>query len=445
MALHDAARRGDLLAVQALLRTHAHECHMEDHRGLTPLHIAAHRGDAEIVCILAHYTDPESARSSERGLTPLHLACVKGHAAVVPFLKYHSYPDHEGNLPHHDACAHGHVAVVRALWEWLPDGFRCFNEHAHAPLYLAARGDHVEVVKAFPPDDVQLECQESGNVAHAAAQHGSMAVLRYLTETHPDLFEEEDVHGHTPLDRACMYEHAEATRFLGRLFPSAESMHAAVYFSAIDSARALAEVLPAEYGLVMDGGDDTPLHRAAGMEFPELVQILVSWQPAAVHVAKSQGDRSKVLPHHLVRDVQSLKHLVAAGADLDAKDGNNMTILHMACAAGSEELVDYILGVRPTLAYIHPRALHWARLKGTGRKLLHLFVKHGINFWWVGAPKNAPGLAPHVFRRSPHPHRGEMFRCMPRSERERLRACMLSLSRFLPTELVHEVISRAVM
>jgi hypothetical protein len=81
----DAASRGDVTAVQALLKQGV-DASAAQGDGMTALHWAADRGDAAMAEMLVHAGANVSAGTRLGQYTPLHLASRAGHAAVVTVL-----------------------------------------------------------------------------------------------------------------------------------------------------------------------------------------------------------------------------------------------------------------------------------------------------------------------------------------------------------------------
>ena len=80
--LLDAARRGDLAAVRALLRAGT-DPNVAQGDGLTALHVAAQGGNLDIAKALIDAKANVEAKSRLGGYTPLHLAAQGGHVTVV--------------------------------------------------------------------------------------------------------------------------------------------------------------------------------------------------------------------------------------------------------------------------------------------------------------------------------------------------------------------------
>ncbi|HJS38656.1 MAG TPA: ankyrin repeat domain-containing protein [Burkholderiales bacterium] len=119
--LHDAARRGDLAAVEKLLAAGA-RVDATDGGSATPLYLAAGEGHAAVVArLLAAGGNPRHQALSSFGSTgtPIHAAARNGHLDVVRLLLEAgvdpNLPDDGVGPPLHAALRRGHTGVAKLL------------------------------------------------------------------------------------------------------------------------------------------------------------------------------------------------------------------------------------------------------------------------------------------------------------------------------------------
>ena len=119
--LHDAARRGDLAAIERLLAGGA-QVEATDGSGATPLYVAASEGHAAVVVrLLAAGGDPRRQASGSFGSTgtPIHVAIRHGHLGVVRLLLEvgvdPNLPDGGVGPPLHTALRRGQTAAAELL------------------------------------------------------------------------------------------------------------------------------------------------------------------------------------------------------------------------------------------------------------------------------------------------------------------------------------------
>src|SRR5687768_3327961 len=80
-AIVDAAQKGDLKAVRALLRQ-APDLSATQPDGMTALHWAVQRNDLEMTSALLA-AGADSSATNRTGVRPLYLAAVNGNAAII--------------------------------------------------------------------------------------------------------------------------------------------------------------------------------------------------------------------------------------------------------------------------------------------------------------------------------------------------------------------------
>ena len=85
--IHDAAQRGDLKTVKALLKGHPALVFSKDDVGNTPLHYAACGYMAVVELLLANQAEVNA--KNKEGATPLRLAEDSGHKDVAELLRQH--------------------------------------------------------------------------------------------------------------------------------------------------------------------------------------------------------------------------------------------------------------------------------------------------------------------------------------------------------------------
>jgi ankyrin repeat protein len=139
--IHEAARSGDLAAVQALVAGSPELAGARDESGRTPLHLASAGGHLQLVTyLLSQSVDIDAVDNT--GGTALHGAAAAGRHEIAGLLIERKAnvdsPDAEGQTPLAKACIGGHMAVATRL---LAAGasVHTAESYARTPLLLVAR------------------------------------------------------------------------------------------------------------------------------------------------------------------------------------------------------------------------------------------------------------------------------------------------------------------
>jgi uncharacterized protein len=206
-------------------------------RGFTALVFAAVKNDSQSAEELldagadANYTLPD-------GLTVLNVAASYQSTAVAILLADRgadpNLPDRKGNFPLHIAAGTGDLALVQKL---IAKGARVdarrsetpapkigpggdgafavvhFVAGEQTPLMLAAKADHVDVMRALVAAgaDAKLKAQDGTTVLSAAAGSGHLDAVQYAFELNPDIKVASALTGATLMHAAVQGTAAAAT------------------------------------------------------------------------------------------------------------------------------------------------------------------------------------------------------------------------------------------
>ena len=147
----DAAKRGDLEGVRALVREGA-DVNAAQGDGMTALHWAAMNGDVEMARVLIYTGAGVKALTRLGAYTPLHLASQKGHGDVVSILleagaDANALTTTGGVSPLHFAAASGDVETVSVLIDAGAVLDVAEQQWGHTPLIFAAAKNRAGAIR----------------------------------------------------------------------------------------------------------------------------------------------------------------------------------------------------------------------------------------------------------------------------------------------------------
>jgi ankyrin repeat protein len=382
--LHRAVRSNDLPRVQRLIRAGA-DVKLANRYGVTPLSLAAVNGNPAIVAALLKAGADANSLAGE-GETALMSAARAGHVDVVRQLLVHgAYPDARekwrGQTALMWAAAENHPEVVHVLlehgadpnasgdileyWSMLPSESATpkvtMPKGGMAALHYAARQGALEAVKALaetPRTDLNVTDPDGVNAPLYATLNGHYDVAAYLLErgANPNL---ADQYGRTVLFAAIDMNRAESeprppVKFNERVSPL-QLARLALAKGANPNAP-ISNRVPSRCPLgCQSAGSEgaTPLWRAARGNDLEAIELLLAAGAdplirardgsTPLMMAAGQGWRDDRSLGTEVESIAAMKMLVAAGLDINDKNGAGETALHGAAARGADAVVRFLV------------------------------------------------------------------------------------------------------
>ena len=213
LALHRAARDGDVSALPPLGRRSRRKLDPIDMSGATPLMLAAQNGHVQVLRHLLELGADAEIRDG-RGRAALHYAAERGKTCIVRELIARGADwqcaDSFGDTALHLAAANGHSVVV----ELLLDAGAPPNVHDSVfdstPLHKSARSGHTDAAELLLSRGAN---PDGGNdlgrsALHVAAAYGSVQVVGALLESGASVNLRDD-NGETPLHRPAFFQHLD--------------------------------------------------------------------------------------------------------------------------------------------------------------------------------------------------------------------------------------------
>ena len=328
-ALHHLAENGEIEAVKVATQLGA-KIHTKDALGRTALHYAAMGGHTPVIKYLIEFASVlhPSRRLNVRdqdGKTVLHYLAANGEVEVVKTAvelgaKIH-IRDALGRSPLHLAAKDGHTPVVEVLIE---SGAKVNTKdfEASSPLHHAAKNKHVGTITKLIEAGTDLNARDHrGRTAlHIAAHYGYIEIAEVLIEAGADIHikDKKDSNGQV-----------SSPYFIRRDRHAWTALNYAVYFKNIVIAEMLAD----------RGAKINPIGGAvASAEWEALLK------PVSFKTSTETTEKVNSLPLAArFGQIESVKALSEAGADLNARDELGNTALHIAARFGQIELAKALI------------------------------------------------------------------------------------------------------
>ena len=302
------------------------------------------------------------------GMTALHHAASLGHSDIVRLLLSKCGADSEADLAHaqnnefdtplHLAAMHGHTEVVKILLHGTVSyDIDTAGSLGHSLLHHACIGGHLKLVNQLITEhraSVDARDQKNNTPLHVAAIHGREDVVLTLLDKDMHNINAKGSLGRSLLHCACIGGNLNLVRMLIENQPFLSAAHTS-YSDKV-----------AEVGF--------PVHVATDFKFEYQADINIrdDENNTPLHVAAIYGREDAVLA--------LLDHDMC---NLNANGGSGRSLLHCACIGGNLNLVKTL--ICKFKAYIndtdndgnHP--LHLAALNGKSEVITALVDKYGCN------------------------------------------------------------------
>lgn len=215
--IHEAAQKGDIENVQALLKQNSALVDARDEFDRTPLHWAARGVHFGVMQLLIEKGADVHAKDNAR-ITPLHSVASRGHKQAAELLIEKgadaAAEDATGNTPLSYSVSGGHKEVVKLLLDHdvkIP----LQGEEARKLLHLASSSGYKEFVDLMLAKgvDPNIRSNDGNTLLHSAAQSGNSELIKSLIEGGGDV-NDNNRHSITPLHIASFYGHEEIAKLL---------------------------------------------------------------------------------------------------------------------------------------------------------------------------------------------------------------------------------------
>ncbi|XP_071494341.1 E3 ubiquitin-protein ligase mind-bomb-like [Diadema antillarum] len=327
-----SAAEGKVDKVRELLRQRP-ELVKAKHSSRTALHVASHEGYLPVVQLLVEANAPLEEKDDD-GDTALAYAVIGNNPSIVEYLikrgAYANATNKRRLTPLHLSAAKGHQACAMKLLR-RGGSVNVQDNVGNLPVHLAIKRNSDSLLEPLinnPQADLRLRNAKGFTPLHYAVRNKLPEAVKLILARDPKLCEIQKDDGYTPLHLAVVNNH-------------------------IDIARQLLEHASGSVNVAENGGKATPLHFATHLGYSEIIEMLVDH-----------------------------------GADVNAKDKDADTALHVAVKRRRSSRRE---AVRSTSTFDKLREeLRDTTLKTSGDTLLAYLIRHGSDV----TIKNKHGLRP---------------------------------------------------
>ncbi|MDG7052918.1 MAG: ankyrin repeat domain-containing protein, partial [Wolbachia endosymbiont of Alcedoecus sp.] len=305
-----AVQNGDLNKVKSLISRSAN-VNTRDKYSWTPLHWAAYKGHLEVAEFLVKKgADINAADKGPYGKKSIHVAAENNSKDIIEFFLSEGVSindtDKQGYTPLHYAAWRGRLEVAKFLIEEYANSIFKYDNGSTLPCNAPLK-NHLHVTKCFIGNRNILEIRDnSGRVPlHCAASNGKLDMVKYFIDEEKVDVNIKDNGYWTPLHWASWGGHLDVAKYL------------------VDKRANIN---------AKDKGSKIPLNVAIDQKHNDVVKYLEQAQldlNKELLIAAKGGDLNKVID------------LISKGANVNVKDNNDDTPLHLA--TGYLDVVKYLI------------------------------------------------------------------------------------------------------
>ncbi|MFT5681643.1 MAG: ankyrin repeat protein [Myxococcota bacterium] len=322
MSLHQAARRGDLVAITLLLKSAPDLKETKGKKKLIALHEAAKKGHVAVAEALIVAGAPVNARDSE-GATPLFLASEQP-AMITLLLTHGADPD----IP----TTSGWRLSFKLAWECKLDLLEALHRagadlnatgQGFSTLHAAAYSGKVASIEWLLAKQVPVDLRADNHqtALHVAARRGHLGAVAALLKGGADP-SAKDTFNQMPAKNIGGRSAKKIRVLLGDTVSPAEKLMAAVESGDIAGVKAALKAgADIKHNLTESPYDDTPLTLAVKKKNQAMIDALLAVGASIDEVGVRGGQPLRVAINE--RNADLVRFLLDRGARLDVVDKDN--------------------------------------------------------------------------------------------------------------------------
>ncbi|CAI4231972.1 unnamed protein product [Auanema sp. JU1783] len=396
--LHVAAMHCSVEAIDLLINLGA-KIDMKDENGITPLMLASKDPESTAAARILLDNGAEVNTRSRKGWTALHFAILNSSREMIGCLLEGGADiaagENKNRTPLHFAVLgqrdDSNVVIAKALCEFKPDLYMTFDSSRLLPVHYAA---------AFGNSDCCiLFLERMFNEHKATFYHSGLTPLHFACmHNKPDVVDVLLTWERNKITQQSLAQHADATHKI--------PLHYAMQAGHLECVKLLLQVNPKSQLNWYDSNGATPLHLAAEADQTNCIDYCLSLPPeylmvnildnskrtsgmiALTSCKKPSYQLIQLSNKHLVdKHGRGYLHRAAASkssecfelllgsCDLNARDKQLVTPLHIAAALGNNDFVLQLINAGANVDVFDYRGLSpadWASCHGQVKVLKHL-------------------------------------------------------------------------
>ncbi|XP_036742182.2 transient receptor potential cation channel subfamily A member 1 isoform X1 [Manis pentadactyla] len=227
--LHWATEKNQVESVKFLLSRGANPNLRNGHM-MAPLHIAVQNTHNEVLKVLTEHSNTHINLEGESGNTAVMIACSKDNSEALKILLTKGAKPCRSNkwgcFPIHQAAFSGAKKCMEILLKFGEENGYSIQSHINfvnngkvSPLHMAVQSGDLEMIKICLDNGAQLDLMENGKCTalHFAATQGATEIVKLMISSYSgssDIVNIVDGNQETLLHRASLFDHHELADYL---------------------------------------------------------------------------------------------------------------------------------------------------------------------------------------------------------------------------------------